>query len=89
MTTGKNVCQECNWHGVDADLLRAQNPFANDSEEMIGCPQCREPNSMRPACDEPDCWEPYTCGTPIPPDGYRCTCSRHKPRRLDMLQART
>lgn len=74
----KYSCTECEWHGEDSQLLRAQNPFADDTDTMVGCPECREPNSMRRVCDEPECWLEASCGTPTP-TGYRTTCGKHKP----------
>jgi hypothetical protein len=74
----KWVCQECGWNGAGDKLLQAPNPFASD-EKMIGCPDCREPNSMNMACDEPECWKLASCGTPTP-GGYRHTCYKHMPK---------
>lgn len=75
----KFFCSECPWHGLEKDVLRAPNPFAkDDTEQMIGCPNCREPNTMKLACDEPDCWRAVSCGTPTPA-GYRQTCGEHMP----------
>lgn len=79
----KLACTECEWHGEDTEVLRAPNPFADDDdEEMFGCPNCRSPDSMTVACDEPGCWEKVTCGTPTPA-GYRSTCGEHRPRAND------
>lgn len=71
------ICEECGWRGADAELLRASNPFDPD-EGMVGCPDCKEPNSMVFACDEPGCWAQVSCGTSTA-TGYRSTCYRHKP----------
>lgn len=38
------------------------------------------------ACDEPDCREQVTCGTPTP-DGYRSTCFDHRPIREAISKA--
>lgn len=76
----KCVCDNyrCNWHGDSSEVLRAKNPF--DEDEVIeGCPECREINSPRQACDEPGCWKEATCGTPTP-EGYRSTCGEHRPK---------
>lgn len=66
----------CRWNGDSAAVLRAPDPF-NEGCELLACPQCRE-QTIRTCCDEPDCWELDTCGTPTP-NGYRRTCDRHKP----------
>ena len=73
----KWVCDECDWRGQSEHLLRAQNPFAVN-DDIVGCPHCKEVNSMTMACDELDCWQQATCGTPTE-GGYRQTCYRHKP----------
>ena len=72
-------CRECSWRGVESGFLRAENPFSDEPEEMIGCPLCRDVNSMVLACDEPGCWRETSCGTPTP-SGYRRTCSEHRPK---------
>ena len=69
----------CGWHGDSATVLRAPDPF-NEGCELLACPKCHD-QTIRTCCDEPDCWEPDTCGTPTP-DGYRRTCWRHKPDSL-------
>lgn len=80
MTT-KWFCQNCRWTGTEEEVLKAPNPFADDdTEQMWGCPTCREPNMMRRACDEKDCWSEGTCGTPTPQD-YKHTCFEHRPDR--------
>lgn len=79
------VCDEvngCGWRGNSNTVLRAPNPF-DLSDELTGCPKCREVGTIRTCCDEPGCWEPDTMGTPTP-DGYRRTCWKHQPNvRLD------
>jgi hypothetical protein len=74
----KWLCEECGWQGLGRQLLQAPNPFA-EGETMVGCPDCREPNSMHMACDEPGCKAHASCGTPTP-DGYRHTCYKHMPK---------
>jgi hypothetical protein len=70
-------CEECNWRGTETELLSANNPF--DPEYVIvGCPKCKEINTMRAACDEPDRWKEATCGFPVEePQRYRNTCYQH------------
>lgn len=74
----KFVCDECDWHGLDDDRLVAPNPF-NSSMTIYGCPACKEVDCCRVACDQDDCWEPAACGAATP-DGYRSTCSKHRPK---------
>lgn len=77
----KRVCQDCHWRGVEGQVLSAPNPFAEDEVEQIsGCPECRAVESMNVACDEPDCWRPVSCGTPVPGGKYRSTCYDHAPK---------
>lgn len=73
------TCEECNWNGPEEDVLRAPNPFSEDVDTIMGCPDCRDVNTLRLACDEPGCCDFVTCGTPAP-NGYRRTCSDHVPR---------
>lgn len=37
-------------------------------------------DDLGPICDEPGCLDSVSCGVPTP-DGYRQTCSTHKPKR--------
>lgn len=74
----KRFCTECGWCGDAAEVLNNQNPF-DPGDTIVGCPKCKSVNTMRTVCDEPDCWEPDTCGTPTP-TGYRRTCHEHKPQ---------
>lgn len=68
----------CGWCGPDTEMLKAQNPF-QDGDTLNGCPLCRDVNTLQVACDEPDCWEASSCGTPTDA-GYRRTCGKHMPR---------
>jgi phage FluMu protein Com len=58
-------------------MLIAKNPF-DETEEIIGCPKCKDVNTIVSVCDEKGCWKRVTCGTPIK-DGYRSTCGKHAP----------
>lgn len=82
----KVICKECKWQGRSSDLLEDRNPFQNWTP-IFGCPNCNEINSTVIACDEEGCWEPQTCGTPIPPDGYRLTCRAHIPKTRKVTDA--
>lgn len=78
----KRLCQFCGWHGQVEEVLTAANPF-DPTYEISGCPRCKEPNTTILVCDEPDCWELITCGTPSTdkdPNKYRHTCSKHIPK---------
>lgn len=77
--SNKRVCTECEWHGTEEQMLTAPNPFAGAEYELIvGCPNCLEVETLRVACDEPDCWKLVTCGT-LTKSGYRSTCGDHRP----------
>jgi hypothetical protein len=85
-TPRKTFCRECGWKGMSSDLIEV---FYEVTTQAYGattitievCPDCGECDStVDPACDEPDCWELVTCGTPTE-DGYRNTCGKHAPWR--------
>ncbi len=78
MNETKIVCEECDWHGTSGELLTAPSPF-DRFHTIAACPNCKEVNYYRTACDEPGCWEPDTMGTPTE-NGYRRTCYKHRPR---------
>lgn len=67
----------CSWHGLESQVLRAPDPFT-EGDELYACPDCKEVNNIEYACDEPDCWNQVSCGTPTP-TGYRTTCGKHVP----------
>jgi len=75
----KVKCDECDWQGMNEEILTAQNPFdVEDNISIYGCPQCKSSIKLVSVCDEPYCWEYSSCGTPTA-DGYRRTCGKHKP----------
>jgi len=74
----KTICKECEWHGFSGEVLVADSPFES-GVEIYGCPTCKGVDCFLVACDEHGCWEPVTCGTPMP-GGFRNTCSKHRPR---------
>jgi len=76
---GKMACSECDWKGIEKEMLCAPNPFELD-ENIYGCPSCKEINTIFIACDEPDCWERATCGTPTNEE-YKITCGKHMPQK--------
>lgn len=75
----KIVCNDwrCGWHGMESEMLTAPNPFV-EGETISACPKCKDVNCLLYACDEHECWDEATCGTPTP-DGYRSTCGKHRP----------
>lgn len=78
----KFQCTECRWAGHEDEVLSAPNPFAEDNETMLGCPDCREANTMRRACDEPGCFLQAGNGTPTGDGsygGYKWSCFEHRP----------
>jgi hypothetical protein len=75
----KLICEECGWLGQDSEMLKAPSPF-DPEHTIVGCPRCREVETLVVACDEPGCSAKVTCGTPTP-DGYRNTCGKHAPWR--------
>lgn len=74
-------CSErrCGWIGTSAEYLVAADPF-NEGCELVACPNCREVNTLTACCDVDGCTKDGSCGTPTK-DGYRFTCSEHKPER--------
>jgi hypothetical protein len=76
----KWLCDECKWCGPDSAILRAPNPFSDDeTDTMVGCPECREPNTMTRACDEAGCEQQAGMGTPTANRGYVWSCFKHRP----------
>lgn len=71
-------CSECGCGVHEDGVLTAPNPFSEQPETMMGCPDCREANTMRRACDETGCFKEAGCGTPIP-NGYKWSCFEHRP----------
>ena len=64
-------CDSCDWHGTEEQVLKAKNPF-NETEELLGCPVCKYPETLNYACAEPNCWNDI---------GYGNTCAVHIPDR--------
>jgi hypothetical protein len=71
------TCCECNWRGTASEVLTAPNPW-DDTDEVVGCPNCKNVNTIVAACDVAGCWKDASCGTPTP-TGYRHTCFAHRP----------
>ncbi len=77
MSDNKRICTECGWIGSVNDVLVASNPFAK-RYEIVGCPECKDVESIVVACDVDGCKKQATCGTPTSA-GYRHTCGEHAP----------
>lgn len=77
----KIVCKECGWKGTTEEVLEGKHPFL-DGYKVYGCPQCKEVEPFRCACDKEGCWNEDTCGTPTR-NGYRRTCHVHVPKERD------
>lgn len=71
----KTICQICNFRADSSELLVGLNPF-DLTEPIHGCPRCKSINSFYTCCEEVNCWEQDTCGTPTPA-GYKRLCSVH------------
>lgn len=76
---GKVRCLECAWKGKEGQVLKAPSPF-EVTDEIEGCPECRDVNTINRICDEHGCWQFISCGTPTK-TGYRHTCGEHIPDR--------
>ena len=72
-------CRECNEISIESALLSAPNPF-DTSDRIAGCPFCKGVDGFDEICDEPQCEQRVSCGTPTR-NGYRRTCSEHHPDR--------
>ncbi len=70
------VCEECSSITDEPDLLRAPNPF-DASDELIGCPHCRQVNGFALVCDFPGCQRESSSGEPTPEGGYVHRCHEH------------
>ncbi len=77
----KVQCRECEWIGLEAELLRGENPF-KWRDTIEGCPNCFAPvpsYALVFLCDEAGCKSEGSCGTPTA-TGYRRTCMTHYPK---------
>jgi len=73
----KVVCDErrCTWHGDEADLLKAPNPFEAGCT-ITACPECKAIEASVMACEMIGCWKASSCGLNTP-DGYKRLCGVH------------
>lgn len=80
----KTFCRECGWKGMSNDLFEVfyevtTRAYGETTIAISVCPDCGECEStVSMACDNIDCWQPATCGTPTD-EGYTWTCGRHNP----------
>ena len=72
----------CGWIGRWREVPFAPNPFVTD-ETLYACPSCKTIGNFYDCCDEPECFEPASCGTPTQ-NGYRRTCLKHMPKEGDL-----
>lgn len=78
------MCWNCGWRGEEGSLLTAPSPFT-EGAVIAACPACEEVcNSLHLCCDEPGCFAPVSCGTPVA-GGYRSTCHDHAPPLEEMV----
>ena len=68
----------CNWKGLEQEILLAPNPF-DASDQLQGCPKCKDINTMLVCCYEAECWEFVDGGEPTPA-GYKQACGDHLSR---------
>ena len=71
----KWTCEECGKECADGQVLRAPNPFKPD-EEISGCPNCLEVESLAAACCVDGCGEPMAGGMLIDSE-YVWLCQKH------------
>jgi hypothetical protein len=72
----KTICKECDSKNLEKDLLLCTLEHRGKVLlNVLACPTCYG-TSLVYACDEPECWEPASCGWKSP-TGYRNTCYDH------------
>jgi len=76
-------CTSCDSISIDANLLKAKNPF-DETLIITGCPVCKDVAGFTEICDEPNCVRNATCGFPTP-EGYRRTCGEHMRTAAEIL----
>jgi len=68
-------CDTCKWVGQLSECLVAASPF-DVKDTLLGCPKCKDVNTLFGVCDEVGCHIVSTCGWPTS-NGYRRTCGEH------------
>jgi hypothetical protein len=76
----KYLCIECIWVGKDGEYLTAPNPFEPESV-IVGCPKCRQVDTLVTACAQDGCCRSATIGAPNE-SGYSWLCHEHGRRLL-------
>ncbi|WP_345985302.1 hypothetical protein WCX49_11915 [Sulfurimonas sp. HSL-1656] len=71
----KYKCEECGHICEPVDILEAKHPFIDD-EKVMGCPECREIDSLQKMCEVDGCNKVASCGTPAS-GGYLICCGEH------------
>ena len=75
-------CNDCALVSEEMALLRAPNPF-DTSEEILGCPKCKQVGSFREVCQVGMCESDATCGVPrFRGFRYARICNRHYQEHL-------
>jgi len=75
-------CDNCDEVSKSSDLLIAPSPF-DKKDIVVGCQHCNGINQFTALCDADGCLRPATIGT-LTPDGYRRTCSEHRPETKEV-----
>lgn len=73
----KYTCKGCSCRMFYNELLTAKSPF--DATMIFACWKCKDIDNFDLACDQDQCWENVSCGTPSS-KGYRNTCGKHAPK---------
>ena len=76
----KLVCRDCGAHTTENQALMAESPF-DKNKLLIGCPGCKEVDTLYRACDAFECWNESTHGGPSE-RGYRFGCHEHDSKNI-------
>jgi len=75
----KWICVEC--LKLSYEKLEAVNPF-DASDNIVGCPKCRQVNTLRTACHYPGCEHQASGGYPEAIGyAYAWLCLHHAPKK--------
>jgi len=74
----QSICLECGAMHFDYELLIGMNPFDN-SDDVWGCPSCKQINTQVTACSHIDCKGRASNGQKHDDGVYRWTCYEHSP----------
>lgn len=67
--------RHCGWNGREPETLKAPHPWI-EGETLMGCPACKDTDSLYAICDEAGCLKEVSCGWPSE-NGCRQTCGSH------------